>query len=369
MTTTTIPYAYADVLDASLKGNWRVEDLIGDDKPLDFRKPFLPETFARTRPLAFLDDRERLALNQIRGFGYLCTFGLAEEFILPFVLDHARPQVHANDERTRALLQFATEEAKHIDLFRRFRAAFEAGFGSRCETIGPAEAIAKAVLAHEPLAVGLAILQIEWMTQRHYLDSIRDDQGIDTQFQRLLEHHWAASAALRCLACGESSDVPRLHPSERVRASSTGAPASTHPSRPEAQGVRDSELPWAEARRGPRWIEEAQHAKLDTNIVLALAAELTPAQCDAAVDGYLQIGELLDGGLEQQVDLDIASLERATGRTLTDAQREEFRAVQHQAMRWTFLGSGMTHPKFLRTLGEISPEGCRRVESIAAAFC
>jgi hypothetical protein len=306
MTTTTIPYAYADVLDASLKGNWRVEDLIGDDKPLDFRKPFLPETFARTRPLAFLDDRERLALNQIRGFGYLCTFGLAEEFILPFVLDHARPQVHANDERTRALLQFATEEAKHIDLFRRFRAAFEAGFGSRCETIGPAETIAKAVLAHEPLAVGLAILQIEWMTQRHYLDSIRDDQGIDTQFQRLLKHHW---------------------------------------------------------------IEEAQHAKLDTNIVLALAAELTPAQCDAAVEGYLRIGELLDGGLEQQVDLDIASLERATGRTLTDAQREEFRAVQHQAMRWTFLGSGMTHPKFLRTLGEISPEGCRRVESIAAAFC
>ena len=63
-------------------------------------------------------------LNHIRGHEYLCIFGLVEEFILPFVLDHARTRLHDDDYRIRALLQFAGEEAKHIQLFRRYHAPF-----------------------------------------------------------------------------------------------------------------------------------------------------------------------------------------------------------------------------------------------------
>ena len=32
-----------------------------------------------------------MTLNQIRGHEYLAMFGLVEEFILPYVVDHARP--------------------------------------------------------------------------------------------------------------------------------------------------------------------------------------------------------------------------------------------------------------------------------------
>ena len=60
---------YARMLDAALKVNWKVEDVIGPDKRLDFSRPFLPEGLARVEPLTFLDAPERRALNQIRAFG------------------------------------------------------------------------------------------------------------------------------------------------------------------------------------------------------------------------------------------------------------------------------------------------------------
>src|SRR5678815_250094 len=175
MITTT--YNYQETLAASVKANWRVEDIIGGDKRLDFRKLFMPDSLARTSSMDFLTSREKLLLNQIRGYGYLYTFGLVEEFILPFVLDHVRPHLHVDDYRTRALLRFAGEEAKHIQLFRQFASEFKQGSTALCDTIGPPQDIARAVLSHHPLGVTLIILHIEWMTQRHYLDSVRDDQA------------------------------------------------------------------------------------------------------------------------------------------------------------------------------------------------
>src|SRR4030095_14710124 len=120
-------------------------------KRLDFTKPFMPESLARVESLELLSAAEQILLNQIRGFGYLYTFRVVAEFILPFVLDHARPHLNEDDYRTRALLQFASEEAKHIHLFRKFAEEFKAGFVTYCETIGPPEEIGKAVLSHGPL--------------------------------------------------------------------------------------------------------------------------------------------------------------------------------------------------------------------------
>jgi hypothetical protein len=295
-------YSYQGALEASERIDWRVEDLIGGDKRLDFSKPFIPESFARVESLTFLSPRERLALNQIRGLGYLYVFGLVEEFILPFVLDHARPQLHGDAYATRALLEFAAEEAKHIHLFRRFREEFEAGFGSPCQEIGPPEAVAKAVLGHSSLAVALTTLQIEWMTQRHWIEAVKDDQALDPQFKNLLKHHW---------------------------------------------------------------MEEAQHAKLDTLIVDSLSRYLDSTAIEAAVNEYLEVGGMVDAGLGQQVEFDIDNLARATGRKLSAAERDTFAVVQRQAMRWTYLGSGMTHPKFAGALHELLPAAADRVAKVA----
>jgi len=298
-------FSYQAALAASQRINWRIEDIIGDDKRLDFTKPFLPEALAQTERLTFLTPAERRVLNQIRGHGYLYIFGLVEEFILPFVLDHARTRLDGDDHKIRALLQFANEEAKHIHLFKRFRAEFEAGFGSACAAIGPADEVAKAVLAHHPLGVALAILHIEWMTQRHYVDSVKDDLAIDPQFASLLKHHW---------------------------------------------------------------MEECQHAKLDTLMVMNITETYTPAEIEKGVEDYLAIGGFIDRGLEQQVAFDRESFERATGRHLTSNEVEIFGQLQHQANRWTFLGSGMSHPRFLSTLGALGPQHRQRIESIAPVF-
>jgi len=299
-------FTYQETLATSQKIAWRIEDIIGGEKRLDFAKPFLPEALARVEGLAFLSPAEQRVLNQIRGHAYLSIFGLVEEFILPFLLDHVRPQLEGDDYRARALLNFANEEAKHIHLFKVFRREFQKGFGSTCEVIGPPAEIAKAVLAHAPLGVALAILHIEWMTQRHYIDSVKDQQTLDPQFKSLLKHHW---------------------------------------------------------------MEEAQHAKLDTLVAEALAERATPEEIEIGVADYLKIGMLIDGGLEAQTKFDLAAFENATGRKLTLRENLEAHAVQRQANRWTYLGSGMTHPNFLATLGTISPDGRKQVEGVAPAFC
>jgi hypothetical protein len=266
----------------------------------------MPNSLARVNSIDFLSDDEKVLLNQIRGYGYLCTFGIVEEFILPFVLDHARPHLNEDDYRTRALLQFAGEEAKHIQLFREFAEEFKQGFVTNCEIIGPAEDIGKAVLSHGPLGVALVILGTEWATQKHYLESIRDDNDLDPQFKSLLRHHW---------------------------------------------------------------IEEAQHTKIDTLMVQALTDNLTPAQIEKGISDYASIGGFIDGGLKQQVEFDMQALARASGRTLNEAEQEQFRSLQLQALRWTYLGSAMTHPNFLATVGEFSPSVRKQIEEMAPAFC
>jgi hypothetical protein len=301
----TANYNYQETLAASAKANWRIEDIIGGDKRLDFTKPFMPESLARVEVLDFLSQEEKILLNQIRGYGYLYTFGVVEEFILPFVLDHARPHLNEDDYRTRALLQFASEEAKHIHLFKKFAEEFKAGFVTYCETIGPPEEIGKAVLSHSPLGVALVILGIEWMTQKHYLESVRDDEDLDPQFKSLLRHHW---------------------------------------------------------------MEEAQHTKLDTLMVQAMTDALNATEIEKGFSDYASIGGLIDGGIEQQVEFDMQALQRATGRNFSEREQKQFCLIQRQAQRWTYLGSGMTHPQFLKTAGEISAEARTRIEEMSKVF-
>src|SRR5262245_3365102 len=112
--------AHADsfeaILSASERVSFRLDEVLPEHARLDFASPFLPESFAPARQAAFLSVAERLQLNQIRAASYLGMFALVEEFILPFVLDQVRAGLDGDDLRTRALLAFAGEEAKHIQL-------------------------------------------------------------------------------------------------------------------------------------------------------------------------------------------------------------------------------------------------------------
>ncbi|MGH7875886.1 MAG: hypothetical protein ACREQO_27155 [Candidatus Binatia bacterium] len=253
-------YSYLGALEASERIGWRVEDIIGGGKRLDFCRPFMPESLARVNELSFLSPEEKRILNQIRGHEYLAMFGLVEEFILPYVVEHTRLELSGDDYRVRALLQFAGEEAKHIHLFKSFRRDFEAGFGGKCEFIGPAEDVKKFVLSHSPLGVGIAILHIEWITLRHYIEGVKDNQDLDPQFKSLLKHHW---------------------------------------------------------------LEESQHTKLDTLIVEELAANALEKEIDQAFEEYAEIGAFLDQGIQQQTEFNVESFVQATGKNLSRSEREQ----------------------------------------------
>src|SRR3954466_10813816 len=296
-------FNYQATLASSLRAQWQLDDVLRADQDLDFSRHFMPESLARTTALDTLNPFEQRILNQISAHQYLTIFGVVEEFILPFLVDHARPHLLGDDWRVRAILNFASEEAKHIHLFKRFHDAFVRGFPVECQMIGPSEAIGAEVLRHDPLAVGLVILMIEWMSQQHYLGSIRDDGDIDPLFKSLMKHHW---------------------------------------------------------------MEEAQHAKLDTLIVEALAEGRSAEQIDQAMDEFFEIGGFLDEGLATQAGFNIDALEKAIGRKVED--RDALLTQQHQAARWTYIGSGMVHGRFRTTLRTMSPRAEQRIAEAAPLF-
>jgi hypothetical protein len=285
--------------------NWNIQDLIGGEKRLNFNRLFLPDALARVSAIQSLNQPEQLKLNQIRANSYLYFFELCEEFILPSVVDYVEQIQWINLNATQAFLHFAEEECKHIALFRRFAQEFEQGFGSFCHCIGPTQDICNRVLAHHPLAVAFTTLHIEWMTQRHYLESVRDNQGLDPQFCRLLRYHW---------------------------------------------------------------LEEAQHAKLDALMIQNIVQSLSSEEVEQAIDDYFNIIALLDQCLQEQVLLDLESLSQAIDRRLTTIERTEIQTVQIQSYRWTFLWSGMTHQNVWRTFSEISPFSQLRLLATAKAF-
>lgn len=284
--------------------NWNIQDLIGGEKRLNFTQPFLPDAMVQTQTIQCLNAAEKLKLNQIRGNSYLYIFGLCEEFILPSIIDYVRHLQWHNLYATQAFLHFAEEESKHMLLFQQFGAEFEQGFGTPCECVGPAQSLSERILSHHPLAVALMTLHIEWMTQRHYLESVRDQQGLDPQFCRLLRYHW---------------------------------------------------------------LEEAQHAKLDTLMVQEMSKTLKPAEIATAIDDYFKIVDLLDQILQQQVLLDLQSLVKAT-RDFSEAEQAEIQSVQIQSYRWTFLWSGMTHQNVGRTFSELYPSSEKRLRERAKVY-
>jgi hypothetical protein len=295
--------AYEATYRASLRAAWDLDTVLPLTEDLDFSRNFLPQSLARTNELSNLDTDEQRLLNQISAHQYLSLFIIVEEFILPFLLDHTRQTARDDDYALRALLNFAGEEVKHMQLFRRFLDAFERQFPVRCEVIGPSEAIGKEVLRHHPLAVAFTILMFEWMSQVHYVGSIRDDSEADPHFKSLMRHHW---------------------------------------------------------------MEEAQHTKLDALMIEALAQDYSADERDSVVDEFFEIGAFLDAGLAQQAQFNLDALEAAAGRSVPD--REQIAEQQLDAARWTYIGSGMSHPKFLELVTRVAPAGGQRIASAAKAM-
>ena len=297
-------YSYADCLDKSLKSAWSVEDCF-QGRNFDFSKRFLPDRVAGVNDIGCLNEDEKRKLNQIRGSSYCHIFAFVEEFIIPLVLDHAREDVYGDETRLRYLLRFAEEETKHQDMLKRAMDQIEAGLGVSCEGIQGREEVAEVVLGKSRLAGLLLTSLIEWFTQLHYVEHVRDDEELDELFRDILKFHW---------------------------------------------------------------IDESQHAKADSLLMDEFADELSEEEREGAVDELLELGMAIDGLLAQQVDMDIEALEGATGRTFSEDEKEEIRSHQRRAYRWTFLVSGLEHPNFVKIVNELTDAGGEKIAGAAKAL-
>ncbi len=297
-------FTYQECLDNSKRVSWLEDDVLAD-KNFDFSKRFLPNRLTGVDEIGCLNDNEKLLLNQIMGNAYCHIFAFVEEFIIPTVTEEAMKDVYGDEVRARSLLRFAEEEFKHQELFRRSVDLFGQGFSVECDLIPGREEVAKVVRSKSKLAVMLLTAIIEWFTQLHYIEHVRDESNLDGLFRDLLRYHW---------------------------------------------------------------LEEAQHAKMDTLLIGEVAEELSLEEREAAVDEVIELGGAVDGLLAQQIGMNIAALEKATGRTFTDAEKDEITTNTQRACRWTFLVSGLQHPNIVRAVGELTTEGSAKIEGVAAAL-
>ena len=297
-------YTYQECLDNSKRVSWLEDDVLAD-KNFDFSKRFLPNRLTGVDEIGCLSENEKRQLNQIMGNGYCHIFAFVEEFIIPTVTEEVMKDVYGDEVRARSLLRFAEEELKHQELFRKSVELFGQGFGSECGLIPGREEVAKVVRSKSKLAVMILTAIIEWFTQLHYIEHVRDDSDLDGLFRDILRFHW---------------------------------------------------------------MEEAQHAKLDTLLIGEVAEHLTLEERETAIDEVLELGGAIDGLLAQQIGLNIEALEKVTGRTFTAAEKEEITTKTQRAWRWTFLVSGLEHPNVVKAIGELTTLGPGKIEGVTAAL-
>lgn len=301
--TPTMPaYSYADCLKNAYKVNWRIADVLGDRR-FDPSKRWLPLELSGAPSVACLDEREKRVLTQVEAAAYAHLFGYVEEFIAPKVgalaLDFEVDDRVAFD----ALTNFAAEEVKHMNFFRAVRDRIDAQLGFQHVLLGGEAQTARFVLGKSTGAVLLLTAAIEWLTQRHYLEGIKDDEGLDDFTRAIFEAHW---------------------------------------------------------------VEESQHAKLDHLETVRAFASMTPEQRDRAVDDLIELVAAVDGLLKQQVEHDLVNLAARLGRVFDARERDELRRAILGAKRWTFVLSGVTHPRFQELFVEVTTPAQR--ERVGAAL-
>jgi len=298
-------YSYARCLARSYQVNWRIEDVLGDRR-FDPTRRWLPLRLSGARLVTCLDDDEQRRLTHVELASYAHLFGYVEEFIAPKVTELSRDFALDRREVFDALTNFAAEEVKHMNLFRRLRERVDEALGFETLLLGDPAATARFVLSKSTGAVLLLTACIEWLTQLHYTEAFREDDGLDPFTKEVFRAHW---------------------------------------------------------------LEESQHAQMDHLETLRAFEAMDAAQRDRAVDELIELVGAVDGLLRTQVAHDVENLARALDRAFTAAERADLEQGLLRAKRWTFLESGVTHPRFQELFAEVTtPAQQARVGEALAAL-
>ncbi len=169
-------YSYQSALAVWDRIGWKVDDIIGGDKRLEFTKPFMPESLAQAQRLSFLTPDEQLTLNQIAGMSILPCSVLSRSPYSPTRLT-MRGRKSPETITASGLLEFAGEEAIYPS-FQVLPAGVRERVRKQMRLLGSAEDVSRFVLSHSPLGVGIAILHIEWIIFRDYIEGVKDNQDL-----------------------------------------------------------------------------------------------------------------------------------------------------------------------------------------------
>jgi hypothetical protein len=303
-TMVTHNYTYGDVLKNSKQVAWTEDDVL-TGRRFDLSKHFLPNRLSGVDAINCLNEDEKCKLNQIMGNAYCHLFAFVEEFIVPTVTEEVLHNPYGDEVRQRSLVRFSEEELKHQELFRRSNSLFNEQFGMTPQLIPGREEVAAVVRSKSELAVLILIDIIEWFVQLHYTEHVRDKTDLDGLFRDLLKYHW---------------------------------------------------------------LDEAHHAKIDTMLIAEKVEDMPMAEREAAVDEVLELGAAIDGLLQEQIGMNIDAVGAVSGRVFTEAERDEIHAKTLRAWRWTFLVSGLEHPKVVKLVQEITNEGPAKIRSVAQAL-
>jgi hypothetical protein len=284
---------------ASEKAAWSYEKEL-KDLEFDFALDFLPKRLCGAELPPWLKPDERRLLNQIRAFSYAHIFLFVEQFIVEETCAAALAYVRTDREALSALLKFTDEETKHQRMFLKIKDQVAAGLGFRPGELEGMKEMARKICSHSSFAVFLVTLNIEWFTQRHYVECFQAEKGIlDAGFVKVF----------------------RLH-----------------------------------------WTEEAQHARIDTLQLQRLAKTLSAPELLCAYDEFWAILSEMRGLIREQDRLDVASFESGLGRSLSDQERASLLLALEKCSLWTYFLSGLEHQAFAKVYNALLPPGGASLE-------
>ncbi len=276
-------YSYGGCIEQAYRVNWKIKDVFGT-VDFDLARPWLPPALSGGGGIFCLNPEEKRKLTQVEMGAYAHLFGFVETFIAPLMVDLALDSDGQNPQAFEALTNFASEEVKHMHLFREVGRRVDGKLGFPLELIDGQSEVAHAVLSKNRGAVLLLTAAIEWFTQHHYVSSMNHCDELDPLTREIFRCHW---------------------------------------------------------------MEEAQHARLDHLEAIRLFRDMTAKEREEAIEDFIWLLAAIDGLLEQQVILDFANLGRHLDRTFTDQERQEILVGLLKAKRHSFIESGVTHPNFL----------------------
>lgn len=296
--------SYPSIVATSEKVAWTVDDIFRDRR-FDATKRIVPDAWVRTEHLPFLNEDEQRALNHIRAFSYVHLFGNFEEFIPLHLMSIAQQNWHDDRAHLRAFLRFGDEEMKHQQLFLRAEAVLETSCGYTFHRyFDPGKervmAFVRAVLAYPPLPRFLLLVAFEWGSQRHYVESVRDQSHghSDPLYVDILRYHWT---------------------------------------------------------------EENQHTKTDVLEIERLARGMNPDELSRAFDGVHGLTGVVDEAFVGQVEQELATFQAETGRRLSEQETTALREALYQSTKAIWAEVAMTHPNFKQVALELSKDGAAKL--------